>query len=70
MDSKLLADVYLAMTGGQASLTLEGIKQKSKKFFFHHDSLQLRKAIYSDENVDEHYSYLKEILKLKEDSIW
>ena len=71
LDSELLADVYLAMTGGQTNLTLQTAKKASKNNIdIDLSKLNLRKADETVKNINEHQEYLKNILKLQEDNIW
>jgi len=68
LDSELLADMYLAMTGGQTNLSLNGDKAGSKdKIEIDVSSLNLRKAEVKD--IKAHDDYLKDILKLT-DNAW
>ena len=68
LDSELLADMYLAMTGGQTNLSLNVDKADSKdKIVIDVSLLNLRKAEVKD--IDIHNKYLKDILKLK-DKAW
>lgn len=71
LDSELLADVYLAMTGGQTNLTLQTAKKASKNNIdIDLSKLNLRRADETVKNINEHQEYLKNILKLQEDNIW
>lgn len=71
LDSELLADVYLAMTGGQTNLSLQTSKSSSKdNIDLDVSKLNLRRANDSIINIDEHNKYLTEMLKLEEDVKW
>ncbi|WP_150467361.1 DNA polymerase III subunit epsilon [Francisella sp. SYW-9] len=71
LDSELLADVYLAMTGGQTNLTLQTAKTASKNNIeIDLSKLNLRKADETVQDISRHQEYLKNVLKLQEDSIW
>lgn len=71
LDSELLADVYLAMTGGQTNLTLQTTKAASKNNIdIDLSKLNLRKANETIKNINEHQEYLKNVLKLQEDNLW
>jgi DNA polymerase-3 subunit epsilon len=68
LDSELLADMYLAMTGGQTNLSLNADKASSKnKIEIDTSSLNLRKVEVT--NITAHDNYLKDILKLT-DTRW
>ena len=68
LDSELLADMYLAMTGGQTNLSLNADKASSKnKIEIDTSSLNLRKVEVT--NITAHDNYLKDILKLT-DTTW
>ena len=68
LDSELLADMYLAMTGGQTNLSLNADKAGSKdKIEIDVSLLNLRKAEVKD--IVAHDNYLKNILKLT-DKAW
>ncbi|QIV95965.1 DNA polymerase-3 subunit epsilon [Allofrancisella inopinata] len=69
LDSELLADVYLAMTGGQTKLSLQTSKSATKDSAdIDFERLNLRQASVS--NLAEHDKYLQEILKLEEEIRW
>ncbi|AJC48935.1 DNA polymerase III subunit epsilon [Allofrancisella guangzhouensis] len=69
LDSELLADVYLAMTGGQTKLSLQAYKSATKDSAdIDFEKLNLRQA--SVFNLEEHNKYLKEVLKLEEEIRW
>ncbi|KEI35863.1 DNA polymerase III epsilon subunit [Francisella sp. W12-1067] len=69
LDSELLADVYLAMTGGQTKLSLQTSKSVTKDSAdVDFERLNLRQASVS--NLAEHDKYLQEILKLEEEIRW
>lgn len=71
LDSELLADVYLAMTGGQTNLTLQAAKTTSKNTIdIDVNKLNLRNANNTIVNIDEHDMYLSDVLKLEEDAKW
>lgn len=72
LDSELLADVYLAMTGGQTNLTLQTSTKKLSKNKVDIDlnKLRLRHADQSIKNIDEHDKYLTNLLKLQEEAKW
>ncbi|ASG68297.1 DNA polymerase III subunit epsilon [Francisella halioticida] len=71
LDSELLADVYLAMTGGQTNLMLQTVKTTSKNNIdIDISKLNLRKADETVKNISDHQEYLENILKLQEDNIW
>lgn len=71
LDSELLADVYLAMTGGQTNLTLQTAKATSKdNINLDFTKLNLRSADETIKDINDHQEYLKKILKLQEDNIW
>ena len=68
LDSELLADMYLAMTGGQTNLSLNADKAGSKdKIVIDVSSLNLRKAEVKD--IAAHDDYIKDVLKLT-DKAW
>ena len=68
LDSELLADMYLAMTGGQTNLSLNADKAGSKdKIEIDVSSLNLRKAEVKD--IAAHDDYIKDVLKLT-DKAW
>ncbi|MGQ4005204.1 DNA polymerase III subunit epsilon [Francisellaceae bacterium CB300] len=68
LDSELLADMYLAMTGGQTNLSLNADKASSKnKIEIDVSTLNLRRAEVTDTTA--HDNYLKDILKLT-DTTW
>jgi DNA polymerase III subunit epsilon len=68
LDSELLADMYLAMTGGQTNLSFNADKASSKnKIEIDTSSLNLRKVEVT--NITAHDNYLKDILKLT-DTTW
>ncbi len=68
IDSELLANVYLAMTGGQTKLSLNTEKAGSKdKIEIDVNSLNLRKVEVND--ICAHENYLEDILKLT-DEVW
>ncbi|QIV94448.1 DNA polymerase III subunit epsilon [Allofrancisella frigidaquae] len=69
LDSELLADVYLAMTGGQTKLSLQTSKSATKDSAdIDFERLNLRQASVS--NLAEHDKYLQGILKLEEEIRW
>ncbi|MEY8716505.1 DNA polymerase III subunit epsilon [Francisella philomiragia] len=71
LDSELLADVYLAMTGGQTNLVLQTTKNASKDTIdIDFDKLKLRSANETIINISEHDKYLCNILKLEESAKW
>ncbi|MBY7733681.1 DNA polymerase III subunit epsilon [Francisella philomiragia] len=71
LDSELLADVYLAMTGGQTNLVLQTTKNASKNNIdIDFDKLNLRSASENIINISEHDKYLCDILKLEESDKW
>lgn len=71
LDSELLADVYLAMTGGQTNLVLQTTKNASKDTMdIDFDKLKLRSANETIINISEHDKYLCNILKLEESAKW
>lgn len=71
LDSELLADVYLAMTGGQTNLVLQTTKNASKNNIdIDFDKLNLRSALENIINTSEHDKYLCDILKLEESNKW
>lgn len=71
LDSELLADVYLAMTGGQTNLTLQAEKTSSKNTIdIDLSKISLRNAESSVKNLDEHNKYLTEMLKLDDSAKW
>ncbi|AFJ43482.1 DNA polymerase III subunit epsilon [Francisella orientalis] len=71
LDSELLADVYLAMTGGQTNLVLQTTKNASKNNIdIDFDKLNLRSALENIINTSEHDKYLCDILKLEESNEW
>ncbi|AIT08617.1 DNA polymerase III subunit epsilon [Candidatus Francisella endociliophora] len=71
LDSELLADVYLAMTGGQTNLMLQAEKTSSKNNIdIDVSKLNLRSADSSIHNLDEHDKYLTEMLKLEAEAKW
>ncbi|ALB01625.1 DNA polymerase III subunit epsilon [Francisella persica ATCC VR-331] len=71
LDSGLLADVYLAMTGGQTNLSLQTVKTVSKNSIdIDVNKLNLRKADDSISDITTHHSYLSNLLKLEEDAQW
>ena len=71
LDSELLADVYLAMTGGQTNLVLQTTKNASNDTIdIDFDKLKLRSANETIINISEHDKYLCNILKLEESAKW
>lgn len=71
LDSELLADVYLAMTGGQTNLVLQTTKNASKNSIdIDFDKLNLRSASENIINISAHDKYLCDILKLEESAKW
>ncbi|AJJ47248.1 hypothetical protein FTDG_00541 [Francisella tularensis subsp. novicida GA99-3548] len=71
LDSELLADVYLAMTGGQTNLSLQTAKTVSKNSIdIDVNKLNLRNAEDSISDISVHHSYLSNLLKLEEDAKW
>ncbi|AEI36203.1 MULTISPECIES: DNA polymerase III subunit epsilon [Francisella] len=71
LDSELLADVYLAMTGGQTNLTLHTAKNASKdNIDIDFGKLNLRSANETVINTSEHDKYLCELLRLEESAKW
>ena len=71
LDSELLADVYLAMTGGQTNLSLQTVKTVSKNSIdIDVNELNLRKADDSISDISAHHNYLSNLLKLEEDAKW
>ncbi|MEY8702152.1 DNA polymerase III subunit epsilon [Francisella philomiragia] len=71
LDSELLADVYLAMTGGQTNLVLQTTKKASKNSIdIDFNKLNLRSANETIINISEHDKYLCNILKLEESAKW
>lgn len=71
LDSELLADVYLAMTGGQTNLTLQAEKASSKdNIDIDLSKISLRNAESSVKNLNEHNNYLTEMLKLDDSAKW
>jgi DNA polymerase-3 subunit epsilon len=68
LDSELLADMYLAMTGGQTNLSLQADKAGSKdKIEMDISLLNLRKV--EVKNIKAHDNYLVDVLKLT-DKTW
>tara|TARA_B100001057_G_scaffold16369_1_gene15361 strand:+ start:737 stop:1411 length:675 start_codon:yes stop_codon:yes gene_type:complete len=64
LDSKILGEVYLAMTGGQTKLNFnEAIEKKelSLKEEFKNNSVSLKKVIVSSEEEKNHQEYLDKI---------
>lgn len=64
LDSKILGEVYLAMTGGQTKLNFnEAIEKKelSLKEEFKNNSVTLKKVIVSSEEEKNHQEYLDKI---------
>ena len=64
LDSKILGEVYLAMTGGQTKLNFnEAIEKKelSLKEEFKNNSVSLKKVIVSSEEEKNHQAYLDKI---------
>ena len=64
LDSKILGEVYLAMTGGQTKLNFnEAIEKKelSLKEEFKNNSVTLKKVIVSSEEEKNHQAYLDKI---------
>ena len=64
LDSKILGEVYLAMTGGQTKLNFnEAIEKKelSLKEEFKNNSVTLKKVIFSSEEEKNHQEYLDKI---------
>ncbi|GAB4224392.1 MAG: DNA polymerase III subunit epsilon [Francisella sp.] len=71
LDSHLLADVYLAMTGGQTSLHLQSSQVLNQSDMdFDIDKLNLRRADESIKDISIHKHYIIDLLKLEEDSQW
>lgn len=71
LDSELLADVYLAMTGGQTNLSLQTVKTVNKNSIdIDINKLNLRKADDSISDISAHHNYLSNLLKLEEDTKW
>ena len=78
LDSEILADVYLAMTGGQTALLLgeseaEGGNSSAAGIAFNrlasgHVALPIIKA--NSDEVNEHQKYLEEIEKASGKSLW
>lgn len=72
LDSELLADVYLAMTGGQTNLSLQNdaTRAHAADSNFDTDNLNLRSVVSLDSDISNHRDYLRNILKLEETSKW
>ena len=69
LDSELLADVYLAMTGGQTKLSLQTAESTNlNNIDIDLGKLNLRQANQGD--FAEHDKYLTEILKLEAEARW
>jgi DNA polymerase-3 subunit epsilon len=63
LDSELLADMYLAMTGGQTNLSLNSNKSTSKdKIEMNVGGINLRKVEVNDITI--HDKYLSDVLKI------
>jgi len=70
LDSELLADVYLAMTGGQTNLSLHNSSLNDDSYEnLDLSKIKLRKLSQEAFDITEHDNYLKKILKL-EDNLW
>jgi DNA polymerase-3 subunit epsilon len=72
LDSELLADVYLAMTGGQTNLSLQNDATRSHEAHsdFDTDNLNLRSVVSLESDIKNHNDYLENVLKLEEASKW
>ncbi|APC96450.1 DNA polymerase III subunit epsilon [Francisella frigiditurris] len=70
LDSELLADVYLAMTGGQTYLSLQNSKNNTEvKVDIDLEAVNLRCLSSEKQYNIEHQNYLEKVLKL-EKNLW
>ena len=75
LDAEILADVYLTMTGGQATLSLEGSQaaaglQSSTLRRLAPDRPRLRVIRASDEELQAHHRRIQAIERLSGKSLW
>ena len=75
LDAEILADVYLAMTGGQVALALDAdpnqtttAKNDDKQLSFNAENLIVQQA--SAEELTEHNAYLERIRKATGECVW
>ena len=75
LDAEILADVYLAMTGGQVALVLEAdpsqtntVKNDNTQLNINADNLLVQKA--SADELAEHNAYLEHIRKTAGECVW
>ena len=70
LDSELLADVYMAMTGGQTNLSLHNNSNSNDSYNnLDLSKINLRKLSQEKFDSTEHDNYQKKVIKL-EDNLW
>ncbi|WFE68470.1 DNA polymerase III subunit epsilon [Thiomicrospira sp. R3] len=73
LDSEILADVYLMMTGGQVKLSLAADSAEQKQTF-NRKTLENRQPLRiihpSEKELEEHQTYLTKLIKSKETALF